>query len=254
VTESFPLPEQIGPYKIERLLKKGGLSLIYLGVHPAASEPLVIKVLLPKYLKHQELKARFLKEAKIIETAHHPNIVRLYDVGEWEQGLYIAMEFIRGVSLRQFIQEQSFSLQRAVSIILEIAEALAHLHAHGVIHRDLKPENILIAETGAIKLIDFGISQLISEEIQTQKRMGTPFYMSPEQLKDPAQITPLTDIYALGIIAYELILGKSICGIIQLSQIPPPWQPMIEKALQADPALRYQNIRSFIADMSVLLE
>lgn len=252
----LPLPEKIGPYKIESLLNQGGMSLLYLGIHPATSEPIAVKVLLPKYLKNKEINARFLNEAKIIESAHHPNIVKLYDIGAWEKGLYIAMEFIRGVSLRQFIQKKSFSLKRALEIILEVAHALSHLHAHGVIHRDLKPENILITESGSIKLIDFGIAQL-QDEIDkdfSQKRMGTPFYMSPEQLENPNQISFLTDIYAIGIIAYELILGKSTHGVIHLELLPFGLKKIIEKSLQVDPKLRYQNILDFIADISDYLQ
>lgn len=253
---SLPLPEKIGPYKIESLLNQGGMSLLYLGLHPKSAEPIALKVLLPKYLKNKEISARFLNEAKIIESTHHPNIVKLYDVGEWEKGLYIAMEFIRGVSLRQFIQKKSFSLKRALEIILEVAHALSHLHSHGVIHRDLKPENILITENGSIKLIDFGIAQLQDEVDKNlaQKRMGTPFYMSPEQLENPNKVSFLTDIYAIGIIAYELILGKSTHGIIHLERLTSPLKKIIEKTLQANPKLRYQNILDFITDISLYLQ
>ena len=154
---NYPLPQKIGPYKIESLLDKGGMSLLYLGVHPGTSQPIVVKVLLPKYLKNKEMMGRFLKEAQIIGMTNHPNIVKLYGQGQWEKGLYIAMEFIQGISLRQFIQQKSLSQKRALEIILQVAYALCHLHTHGVIHRDLKPENILITETGEIKVIDFGI-------------------------------------------------------------------------------------------------
>ncbi|MDE3048213.1 MAG: serine/threonine protein kinase, partial [Verrucomicrobiota bacterium] len=182
----MPLPQQIGPYKVESLLSKGGMSVLYLGIHPTTSKPIVIKVLSPKYCKNKEMASRFLKEAAIIGMAHHPNIVRLYGQGAWEKGLYIAMEFVQGISLRQFIQQKSLTHQRALEIILQVAYALCHLHTHGVIHRDLKPENILITESGEIKVIDFGIAHLQGEagtERITQKRkvMGTPVYMSPEQ-------------------------------------------------------------------------
>ena len=232
-----PLPEKIGPYKIESLLNQGGMSLLYLGIHPTTLEPIAVKVLLPKYLKNKEVNTRFLNEAKIIETAQHPNIVKLYQVGQWEKGVYIAMEFIRGISLRQFIQKQSFSLKKALEIILEVAHALAHLHAHGIIHRDLKPENILITENGSIKLIDFGISQLGDEEIE-QRKIGTPFYMSPEQIENPLNVSSLTDIYAISIVAYELILGKSTHGIIHLSLLPSGLRTILEKGLQIDPKKR----------------
>lgn len=247
------LPEKIGPYKIESLLHVGGMSQLYLGLDPATLQPIAVKVLLPKHLKNKEVCARFLNEAKIIEAAQHPNIVKLHKAGHWEKGVYIAMEFIRGVSLRQFIQQKSFSLKKALEIIHQVASALAHLHAHGVIHRDLKPENILITENGSIKLIDFGISQLQDETdlSDNKRRMGTPFYMSPEQLENPSSVTQLTDIYAIGIIAYELILGRSTHGVIHLSLLPSGLRSIIEKALQINPHLRYQNILDFISDISL---
>lgn len=251
----FPLPKQIGPYKIDSLLNKGGMSVLYLGVHPETSQPIVVKVLLPKYCKNKEMARRFLKEAEIIGMAHHPNIVRLYGQGEWEKGLYIAMEFIQGISLRQFIQQKSLSHKRALEIILQVAYALCHLHTHGVIHRDLKPENILITESGEIKVIDFGIAQvkdLLEEARITQKKrmMGTPIYMSPEQKENPSKVSYPSDIYSLGIIAYELILGRLSHGVIHLALLSKRFRAIIEKALKPNAKDRYQDIVDFITDIS----
>lgn len=251
----FPLPQKIGPYKIESLLNKGGMSLLYLGIHPGNAQPIVIKVLLPKYVKNKEIANRFLKEAQIIGMTNHPNIVKLYGQGQWEKGLYIAMELIQGISLRQFIQQKSLSQKRALEIILQVAYALCHLHTHGVIHRDLKPENILITETGEIKVIDFGIAQLQSELdqerlTQTKRLMGTPIYMSPEQKENSLKTSYSSDIYSLGIIAYELILGRLSHGVIHLSLLPKSLRQIIEKALKNDPKERYQDIVDFITDVS----
>ena len=249
------LPKQIGPYPIESLFNKGGMSLLFLGIHPETHATIAIKVLLPKYCKNKELAARFLKEAEIIKMTHHPNIVRLYGEGEWEKGLYIAMEFIQGISLRQFIQQKSLTRKRALEIILQVAYALSHLHTHGIVHRDLKPENILITESGNIKLIDFGIAQVktdLGEERITQRKkvMGTPIYMSPEQKENPSKVTFSSDIYSLGIIAYELILGRLSHGVIHLSLLPKRLRPIIEKALQENPKQRYLDIVDLITDIS----
>jgi len=231
------------------------MSVLYLGIHPDTHQPIAVKVLLPKYLKNKEIANRFLKEAEIIGMTNHPNIVRLYGEGQWEKGLYIAMEFIQGISLRQFIQQKSLTSKRALEIVLQVAYALSHLHTHGVIHRDLKPENILITETGEIKVIDFGIAQLHREMQQdriTQKKrvMGTPIYMSPEQKENPTQISYSSDIYALGIIAYELILGRLSHGVIHLDLLSRALRAIIEKALKADPKERYQDVIDFITDIS----
>lgn len=248
-------PKSIGPYKVESLLEKGGMSILYLGSHPETKEPTTIKVLSPHYMSHPEVIQRFQNEAEIIAMADHPNIVKLYGYGEWEGGLYIAMEFIQGISLRQYLLQTPISLKRALEIIIDVAYALCHLHTHGVIHRDLKPENILVTESGAIKVIDFGIAQLLTQEAQKdlhgrQRLIGTPIYMSPEQRQDPETVSFPSDIYSLGIIAYELILGKLSHGQIHLSLMPKGMKPILSKALQPDPNNRYQDIVDFIADIS----
>lgn len=249
------LPEFIGAYKIESLLKRGGMSLIYLATHPKTFLPVVIKVVLPKYLKTKEILSRLLREAKILSIVSHPNIVKLYDLGRSEQGLFIAMEFVQGVSLRQFIKQHSLTHKRALEIILQVAYALAHLHSQGIIHRDLKPDNILITESGNIKLIDFGISQFVATEdfeYKTTRRafMGTPNYMSPEQKEHPEQVSYEADIFSLGIITYELYLGHSAYGVVQSSLLPKSLQKIIDKSLQRNPTHRYRDIVDFIADLS----
>jgi eukaryotic-like serine/threonine-protein kinase len=257
--EITPCPRKIGPYKIDSLFNKGGMSFLYLGVHPVTNKTLIVKVLSPKYLRNKEVVERFLKEAEIIQMTNHPNIVKLYGQGTWEHGLYIAMEFIQGISLRQFILQRSLSHKRALEIILQVSYALCHLHSHGVIHRDVKPENILITETGEIKVIDFGISQLNSDvksagATTKKKLIGTPTYMSPEQKDNPSKVSYASDIYSLGIITYELVLGRLSHGVIQLSLLPSDMQQLIGKALKSNPKDRYQDIVDFITDISHYLE
>ena len=249
------IPEKIGPYKIEGLLGKGGMSFLYLGLHPKTKIPLAIKVLSPKLLSNELIIQRFLKEAEIIALTDHENIVKLYGQGEWEKGLYIAMEFIQGISLRHYLQNNAVSLGRAIEIILEITCALTHLHSYGIVHRDLKPENILISSCGKVKVIDFGIAQLNTEETQGQPLvaskhfMGTPIYMSPEQKKDPNQASYSSDIYSLGIITYELIIGQLCHGAVHLQLIPINLQKILKKSLQLNPKQRYQDIVEFTTDM-----
>jgi len=252
------IPRHIGPYKIESLLNKGGMSLLYMGIQPETRQMLAIKVLSPTFVTNPEMVDQFLKETKIIAMTNHPNIVKLYGEGQWEGGLYIAMEFIRGVSLRQFIEQQSLSMKRCIDIILQVAYALCHLHSHGVIHGDLKPENILITEDGIVKVIDFGIARL-HEEIKKEKGktlriVGTPTYMSPEQKEDPSKISFASDIYALGIIAYELLSGKLSFGIIHLSQVPKGLRQILEKALAISIKERYPDAIKFISDLSEYLK
>ncbi|MBI2811217.1 MAG: protein kinase [Candidatus Melainabacteria bacterium] len=249
-----PLPTFIGPYKIESLLNKGGMAFLYLGIDLETKKPLAIKVLSPSYVNHPETIQRFLREAKVIALTNHPNIVKLYGQGEWEKGLYIAMELIHGISLKQFILQHSLSMRRALEITLQVAFALLHLHSHGVIHRDLKPENILITEEGEIKVIDFGIAQVHEEKTTDSSRfLGTPNYMSPEQKENPSSVTFASDIYSLGVILYELILGKLSFGIINLTALPKGLKKIAVKTLAVSPEERYQNISEFIHDVSQYL-
>jgi eukaryotic-like serine/threonine-protein kinase len=251
-----PLPSMIGPYKIESLLTKGGMSLLYLGLDPETKKTLAIKVLSPSYVNHPEAMERFLKEAKVISMTNHPNIVALFKQGEWEKGLYIAMELIRGISLNQFILQHSLSMKRALEIVLQVAYALHHLHSHGVIHRDLKPANILITEEGEIKVIDFGIAQLHEEEkgkTPPPRFLGTPNYISPEQKENPATVGFSSDIYSLGVILYELVIGKLSYGVIHLSALPKGLKKIALKTLAVSAQERYQTISEFIHDVSQYL-
>ena len=252
------LPNKIGPYKIESLLSRGRMSLLYLGLHPQTRGLIAVKVLSPEYATQPDMTTQFLHESKIIGLTNHPNIVKLYGEGMWEGGLYIAMEFIRGVSLRQFIEQHSLSMKKSIDILMQVAHALVHLHSHGVIHGDLKPENILITEDGVAKVIDFGIARLY-EEIKREggkgaKIVGTPTYMSPEQKENPAAISFASDIYALGIIAYELFIGKLSFGIIHLSQVPKELRAILEKALAVSTSERYGSVMQFISDLSHYLK
>lgn len=249
------LPSMIGGYRIESLLSRGGMSVLYLGIHPETHEPIAIKVLSSKYVLNREMVEQFMKEAEIIELTNHPNIVKLYGHGKWAGGVYIAMEFIQGISLRQMILQEAMTLKRALEIVLQIGYALTHLHAHGIIHRDLKPENILLTAQGGVKVIDFGISQIYTEKNLPGKPkiIGTPVYMSPEQRENPLNVSFSTDIYSLGIITYELVLGRLSYGVVHLSVIPRGLQKILSKALQPDAKDRYEDIVDFIKEISTYL-
>jgi eukaryotic-like serine/threonine-protein kinase len=249
--ESKPLPAFIGPYKIEGLLSEGGMSILYLAIHPELRCPVVIKALSTKFLYNKQMTARFLREAEIIALTDHPNIVKLYSQGKWENGLYIAMEFIQGVSLKQFTCQKALTQNKALEIVLHVADALKHFHSHKIIHRDLKPENILITETGLIKVIDFGIAQLLEEDPETGA-IGTPCYMSPEQ-KNKAKLTYSSDLYSLALIAYELILGRFSGGTVHLFLIQHGLREILEKALKINPLERYRQVSEFTNDLTAFL-
>lgn len=243
-----PVPEYIGPYKVEMLLNKGGMSWLYMGIDPKTKQLVAIKTLPEKHLQDDAITEQFCKEARLLSLSAHPNVVKLYGEGSWEGGFYIATQWVQGISLRQFLTQNSFSLRRSLEIILQVGAALKHLHSHSIIHRDLKPENILISEDGSIKVIDFGIAGLLKEPL-SHTFLGTPNYMSPEQ-KEGGPLTFSSDIYSLGVIAYELILGKLSFGIIQTSLLPKGLRHIIDKTLSISPEARYQQIADLLQDIS----
>lgn len=248
------LPSMIGPFIIESLYRQGSMSTLYIAKAPGNEEPVIVKVLQGPYLNMPDAVTRFQTEADILAKTDHPNIIKLIGHGTWERGLYIAMEYVQGESLRDWIIYHPMSLRRAVEMVLEIAYALCHLHTHGVIHRDLKPENILVTESGIPKLIDFGIAQRLVESFDdgtaVSQFIGTPIYMSPEQRDHPQSVTYATDIYSLGIIAYEIVLGKLSHGQLHLSLMPKGLQKILSHALQPKPEKRYQDIVDLITDLS----
>ncbi|GAB4233778.1 MAG: serine/threonine-protein kinase [Chlamydiales bacterium] len=259
IETSVLIPSSIGPFHIESLLETGGMSSIFLATHPVTKESVTIKVLQQKFHGNDEITKRFLNEAYILSKVDHVNIVKFYEQGNWTGGPYIAMEFIEGQSLRHYIQNHPLTLKKALDIILEISYALCHLHTHGVIHRDLKLENVLLTKEGHIKLIDFGIAQILGSE-RTEavpppqpRIIGTPIYMSPEQRENPESVSYPSDIYSMGIIAYELILGKLSHGKVHLALIPKGLQKILSKALQPDPRNRYTDVVDFITAISAYM-
>lgn len=248
-SKKSPLPSYVGPYKIEKLYSKGGMGYLYLASHPAAPKKIMLKVLFFSSLKKPEIIDRFLKEAEIVSSVNHPNIVRLYEQGRFEKGYYIAMEFIEGRPLRSLIKK-GLSLKKALFYVQQTAYGLSHLHALGIVHRDLKPENIIITKEENVKIIDFGIASSCVED--SVFFSGTPNYMSPEQ-KNSEPISFNSDIYSLGLITYELARKKNFDGRIDLSSLDLPLQNILTRALAPCPRERYEEIGDFILDLSAYL-
>lgn len=248
-------PSQIGSYPIDGYLKKKSTwSCLYLA-HDANQLPIVVKALSEQVQDHQDALLRFEREAHILQTVSHPYIVKLLESGVWEGLPYIAMEYVEGISLREWILYRPLSLTQAVHLILDIAYAICHLHTHGVVHRDLKPENILLTTDRRPKLLDFGIARLLSDQNEESVQepvsiMGTPVYMSPEQREHPQYVSYTSDLYSLGIIAYEMVLGRLSQGHIYLALMPKGMQKILRKALQPNIQDRYPDIVDFIVDLS----
>ncbi|MBQ7529041.1 protein kinase [bacterium] len=209
--QDIGIGDTIAHYRLDNVLGIGGMGVVYEAVDVNLDRKVAIKVLSQDAdLKPIHVK-RFLREAEIMAHLQVPEVVRIFDIGR-EPVKYIVMEIVSGVDLENMLIEKLFTPKETVEIILSVALALHKIHEAGVIHRDLKPSNILIDQSGRIRIFDFGISKLLDAELTLTKpgtSMGTPAYMAPEQIDgNIGVIDRRTDIYALGLTAYEMITGK----------------------------------------------
>jgi serine/threonine-protein kinase len=261
------LPEKIGKYEIQGVLGKGAMGIVYKGYDSAIARTVAIKAISKAILNPDELKhvmGRFRHEAKAVGRINHPRIVQIYDYGEDEEIAFIVMEYVSGKTLLQHLtQNDRYDTREAGEIIRQLLDGIGHAHAQGVIHRDVKPSNILINSDGRIKIGDFGIARIEASELtQVGDVLGTPHYMAPEQFLG-GEISPLADIYSIGVIAYELLAGKkpflgTTAAVMQqvLNQRPPdPSQlnsklspqidQVIQRALEKKHEDRFQSAKDF---------
>ncbi len=243
------LPEEFGRYQIIERLGQGGMGSVYLAEDTQLGRRVALKV--PEFGPHDgpEARKRFLEEARAAATLDHPNLCRVYDAGEVHGQFYLTMAYIEGQSLKASISDQSRTPQQAAALVGKLAQALQVAHARGVIHRDLKPANIMIKTKGQRRepvIVDFGLAHRVNREktrlTKAGQVMGTLAYMAPEQIRgDLKEIGPACDIYALGVILYELLTGRlpfsgtglAVAGQI-LTQAPMP--PSTHRS-DLDPAL-----------------
>lgn len=197
-------------YEILSLIGGGGMSHVYLAHDMILSRDVAMKILRYDFSNEEELHRRFQREALSATSLTHPNIVSVYDVGEDGDMHYIVMEYVKGKTLKQYIQEFSpLSPAKSVQIMKQLTSAIAHAHENGIIHRDIKPQNILMDAEGNVKITDFGIATTLNATSYTQTNsvMGTVHYLSPEQARGGGA-TEKSDIYSLGIVLYELLTGE----------------------------------------------
>ncbi len=211
-----------GRYKILKELGKGSMGVVYQAHDPQIDRLVVLKVLRQDRLTSEGFTHRFLKEAKAIGRLSHPNIVTVYDIGRDHETVYIAMEFLEADPLDKVIEEKRLGIREIVNLGTQVAETLDYAHQRGIIHRDVKPSNILLKPSGHIVITDFGIAHIEdpSSSLQTQdgEILGTPAYMSPEQVKGQA-VDGRSDLFSLGIILYELGTGMRPFGGENLAAI-----------------------------------
>src|SRR6202521_5606314 len=224
---------QLGPYKIEAPIGAGGMGSVYRAVDTRLGRKVAIKICA------QQFSGRFEREARAISSLNHPHICTLYDVGP----NYLVMELVEGETLAARLQKGRLPVKMALLYASQIADALAAAHALGITHRDLKPQNIMITKSG-VKVLDFGLAKSPTDETLTVTRavMGTPAYMAPEQLEGK-ECDARSDIYALGLVLYEMAAGKRLPrGQPPLMEgLPPQFAHVIERCLESEPDNRWQS-------------
>ncbi len=201
----------IGKYTVIRMIAKGGMGRIYKAKHPTLNRAIILKQL--TLAGNKTFTRRFQREAELMLDFRDDRIVQVYDHFREGASYYIAMEYVDGVSLAELIEKERYLPNDVALLILgEIARALKYAHDRGVIHRDVKPENVLIARSGAVKLTDFGIATSDAshdEGLTRNMTLGTPAYMSPEQIENSSAVDKRSDIYSLGVVLYKMVTGKS---------------------------------------------
>jgi len=261
-----------GKYKIERMLAAGGMGVVVAAMHEQLDQRVALKFLLPEGAANTEAVGRFLREARAAVRLRSEHVAKVLDVGTLDTGSpYIVMEYLEGRDLQALLIERgSLPARTAVSYVLQACEAIAEAHAHGIVHRDLKPGNLFLTRrndgTACIKVLDFGISKLPQGPLQggmtkTSAVMGTPYYISPEQLRASKNADSRSDIWALGMILYELLTGSvafprdtlpELCTAIIYDPVPdfsthgvevvPSLVSVVMRCLEKSPEHRYQTL------------
>ncbi|MFP5305943.1 MAG: serine/threonine-protein kinase, partial [Gammaproteobacteria bacterium] len=254
---------------------RGAMGVVYRAEDPELERTVAVKTILLSgdAAERASYEARFRQEAKAAGKLSHPGIVTIYDVGREGDLAYMAMELLSGTDLRQRLAQERPSLREAVDLAMQIADALAFAHEHGVVHRDIKPANVMLVRGNRAKLMDFGLARLQINDVKTQTGvlLGTPKYMSPEQVSG-GTIDHRSDLFALGTVFYEMLVGRPPFSGTDTAQllhriasaahaapsridgdIPPVIDLIIARALEKDPAARYQSAQDFASDLASAL-
>ncbi|WP_256521714.1 Stk1 family PASTA domain-containing Ser/Thr kinase [Halobacillus sp. A5] len=262
-------------YRVKEMIGGGGMANVYLAHDSILDREVAIKVLRLEYGNDEEFIARFHREAQSATSLSHPNIVNIYDVGEEEDIYYMVMEFVDGMTLKQFIQQKSpIETTEVIDIMRQVTSAITHAHDNGIVHRDIKPQNILIDHYGHVKVTDFGIAMALSATALTQTNsvLGSVHYLSPEQARG-GMATKKSDIYSLGIVFFELLTGRlPFSGQSPVSialkhlqhetpslkrwipDLPQSVENVVLKATTKDPFYRYESVLEMEEDLDTALE
>ncbi len=251
-------------YTVLDLIGRGGMGCIYKVHDNVLGEDLALKTLLPQFLADKMIIDRFLNEARITRKLAHPNIVRVHDIGTAGKGIFISMEYVQGESLRALLERQQpgerLPVRQVLHIIDQLCLALDYAHQY-TIHRDIKPENIMLTEDNRVKLMDFGISKLMDNRFATSASlvMGTPYYMSPEQLRNSRDVDARADIYSVGVVLYEVLTGNMPTGVPKpasqiLKEVPPALDGIVAKCVDPDREKRFHTAGELRMSLHPIIE
>lgn len=244
--------------EVFELIGEGGMGAVYRARHRKLDRSVAVKLLGTALRTNPAFSDRFEREARTMASLDHPNVVTIYDFGQREGHCYLVMEFVDGVNLRQMIEGGSLTPDTALQMVPNICSALQYAHDRGVVHRDIKPENILVDRRGVVKIADFGLAKLVGGEAsqrltRTEQIMGTPNYMAPEQIEKPGEVDHRADIYALGVVFYELLTGELPVGRFpapsKTSSVDGRLDDVVFRTLEKDPSQRYQQASELGTDV-----
>lgn len=274
-------------YEVQDVLGKGGMGVVYRARDTRLNRPVALKLLSERYVTNQDLKQRFLREARAASAVNHPAIAQVYDVDEVDGKTFIAMELVEGSTVRELIEARELDLQGALEISIQVADGLAKAHESGIVHRDIKAENLMITRDGHAKILDFGLAKLLDappgdavadlSEMETVVNptvlgavMGTVSYMSPEQARG-RNVDHRSDVFSMGIVLYEMVTGElPFHGDTPLDtmhaiayeetrpvttirmNLPPSLQRVVGRCLRKKPEDRYADTRQLVQDLKVV--
>jgi serine/threonine-protein kinase len=266
---------RLGRYQLSRVLGQGAMGVVYEGLDPLLNRPVAVKTILRSALGDPETlsdtSTRFVREAQAIARLNHPHIVNVFDFGEEGDIAYFVMEFVRGRELKGFLDDgEIFARDEAVRIVCELLAALDFAHRQGVVHRDVKPANVMLDAERRVKLTDFGVARMTdggSDRTQAGTMVGTPSYMSPEQIQG-FKVGSRTDIFAVGIILYQFLTGTKpfpgpgvwavqkqivhddpVPPSVACPEIDPRFDAVVARALAKEPDARYGSAAEFAEDL-----
>jgi serine/threonine-protein kinase len=266
------VPAKIGKYDVVSLIGRGGMGVVYKAMDPHLDRQVAIKMMTGGFGDNPDLLKRFFREAQSLGSLQHPNIVTVYDLGDYDGNPYLVMEFLEGEGLDTvFTSRRQLSFLEKSNIVIQVCTGLAYAHQRGVVHRDIKPANIMLAKDGSVKIFDFGIAHIGDQSVtKTGQMIGTPSYMSPEQVNGKP-LDARTDLFSTGVVLYQLFAGhlpfegdstaNTFLKILYdpplplknfLPACPQELETILLRALAKDPADRYHSAEEFALELGQL--